>query len=118
CRPDPATPSEPPAEPAELALLARRERIHLAHEQGHVPGEEVTDEPTALVGETDRDEAAIVTTPGPTHQSTECEIADHHGDVAAAAQQLASEIALAERAQVQQRLQGAELADGQSDRGH
>ena len=77
-------------------------------------GEENADEPTALVGEADRDEAAIIAPAGPAHQPAQGEIADHHRDVAAAAQQLASEVALAERAQVPQRLEGAELADGET----
>jgi len=46
------------------------------------------------------------------------EVPDHHRDVAVAAEQLAPEVPLAERPEVEQRLQGPELADGEPGRAH
>src|SRR5258705_2142692 len=109
----PASAAEPPAEPAQLRLIRRGERAHLAHDVLRVAREDAADQSAALVGECDRDEPPVVGPPRAAHEPAPREVADHHGGVAAAPQELAAEIALAEGAQVQESLQRAELADGQ-----
>jgi len=83
-----------------------------------VAGEDLGDQPVPWLGQRHHDEAAIVTTPLLLDQPAADEIADHHGGVAVAAQQLRAEIALAERAVMEQGFQHAELADGEPGAGH
>jgi hypothetical protein len=78
-----------------------------------VSGKDRDDQPAASLGQRDHDEAAIVATAFLRHQAPAHEVADHHRGVAVAAQQLLTELALAERAVVQQRFQHAELPDGE-----
>jgi hypothetical protein len=101
--------AELPAEPAQLRLLRQRERAQLAHDVSHVPRKDPADQAAALVGERDGDEATVVGPALPPNEAPPGEVADHDRDVAAAAQELPAQIALAEGPEVQERLQGAEL---------
>jgi hypothetical protein len=83
-----------------------------------VPGKDLRDQPASLLGQRHHDEPAIVTTPLLLDQAATDEVAHHDGGVAVAAQQLLTEIALAQRSVVQQRLQHAELSDGEPGRRH
>jgi hypothetical protein len=76
-----------------------------------VTGKDRGDQPASPLGERDHDEAAIVATALLLHQAPANEVAHHDRRVAVAAQQLLTELALAERTMVQQRLQHAELPD-------
>jgi hypothetical protein len=78
-----------------------------------VTGKDRGDQPASPLGQRDHDEAAIVATPLLRDQAAAHEVADHDRGVAVAAQQLLAELALAERTVVQQRLQHAELPDGE-----
>jgi hypothetical protein len=110
--------AEPPAEAAELVQLGAREPAHLVHEPRHVAGEDVRDQPPAGHGQAHADEPAIVLPPRLVDQAAPHQVADDHGGVAVGAQQLLAEVPLAEGPVVQQRLQHAELADREPDRGH
>src|SRR5260370_11331478 len=110
--------AERPAEPAQLRLLRRGERPQLAHDVPHVARKDPADQPAALVGERDRDESPILRPPVTAHEPAPREGADHHPDVASAAEELPAQVPLAERAPVEQRLQRAELADGQAAAPH
>src|SRR5260370_9712644 len=102
-----------PEEPAQLRLLRRGERLQLAHDVPHVARKDPADQSAALVGERDRDEPPVLRPPVAAHEPAPREVADHHRDVPAAAEELAAQVPLAERSPVEQRLQRAELADGQ-----
>jgi hypothetical protein len=105
--------AEPSTEVLQRRQLGSVQAAHLPHEAGHVPGKDRGDQPAAPLGQRDHDEAAIVATALLRHQPPAHEVADHHRGVAIAAQQLLAELALAERAVMQQRLQHAELPDGE-----
>src|SRR5258706_5083294 len=109
----PASAAEPPAEPAQLRLIRRGERANLPPDVLGLARYDAADQSAALVGECDGDEPPVVGPPRAAHEPAPREVADHHGGVAAAPQELAAEIALAKGAQVQESLQRAELADGQ-----
>ena len=81
-------------------------------------GKDAADQPAAPLGQGHHDEAPIVATALLLDEPTPHEVTDHHRRVAVAAQQLGAQIALAERAVVQQCLQHAELADGEAGLGH
>jgi len=83
-----------------------------------VAGKDLRDQPASPLGQRHDDEPAIVTTALLRDQAAPNEVADHDGGVAVAAQQLLTEIALAQRPVVQQRLQHAELSDGEPGRRH
>jgi hypothetical protein len=83
-----------------------------------VAGEDPGDQPAASLGQCHHDEAAIVAASLLLDQAAPHEVTDHHGGVAIAAQQLGAQIALAQRAVMQQRLQHAELADGEAGLRH
>jgi hypothetical protein len=91
---------------------------HLAHEPRHVPGEDLADQRAPARGERDRHEPAIILAAGLGDEPAAHQVADHHRRVAIAAEQLGAELALAERPVVQQRLQHAELADGEAGARH
>jgi hypothetical protein len=83
-----------------------------------VAGKDLRDQPASLLGQRHDDEPAIVTTTLLLDQAATDEVAHHDGGIAVAAQQLFTEIALAQRPVMQQRLQHAELSDGEAGRGH
>jgi hypothetical protein len=83
-----------------------------------VAGKDLGDQSTARLGQRHDDEAPIVRPPLLGDQTTPDEIADDDRGIAVAPQQLGAEIALAQRPVVQQRLQHAELADGEPGRSH
>jgi hypothetical protein len=110
--------AEPPAEPAQRVLLVAGEHAHLADEAGHVVGKDVGDEPSSCLGQGDGQVAAVVPAARPLHEATAQEIAHDHRGIGVASQELLPEITLAERPVVQERLEGAELADGEPRRRH
>jgi hypothetical protein len=110
--------AEPPAESSQVLQLAPAEPAHLAHEPRHVAGKDLRDQPASPLGQRHDDEPAIVTPTLLVDQAATDEVADHDGGVAVAAQQLFTEIALAQRPVMQQRLQHAELSDGEPGRRH
>jgi hypothetical protein len=83
-----------------------------------VTGEDLGDQPAPAIGQRDDDEPAIVVPARLLDEAAPHEVADDDGGVAVAAQQLDAEIALAQRAVVQQRLQDAELPDRETHRRH
>jgi len=83
-----------------------------------VAGKDLRDQPASLLGQRHDDEPAIVTTTLLLDQAATDEVAHHDGGIAVAAQQLFTEIALAQRPVMQQRLQHAELSDGEAGRRH
>jgi hypothetical protein len=83
-----------------------------------VAGKDLRDQPASRLGQRHHDEPAVVATPLLLDETAADEVADHDGGVAVAAQQLLTEIALAQRPVMQQRLQHAELADGEPGRRH
>jgi hypothetical protein len=106
------------AKAAQLRLLREREHAQLAHDVSHVPRKDAADQAAALVRERDSDEAPVVGPALAPNETAPGKVADHDRDIAAAAQELPAEIALAEGPQVQERLQDPELADGQVGRPH
>jgi len=83
-----------------------------------VAGEDLLDQSPPRGGQRDHHEPPIVTPAHLLDQPAADEVGHDDRGVAVAAQQLGAEIALAQRAVVQQRLQHAELADGQARRRH
>jgi hypothetical protein len=83
-----------------------------------VAGEDPGDQPVATLGQRHHDEPSIVAATRLLDEAATHEVADHHGGVAVAAQQLGAQIALAQRTVMQQRLQHAELADGEAGLRH
>ena len=102
----------------QRVLLLPREHAHLADQARHVAGKDVSDEPPARVGQRHRLVAPIVLASGPLHEPAAQQIAHDDGGVGVAAEQLLSELALTQRPVVQQRLQRAELADGEAGPRH
>jgi hypothetical protein len=94
------------------------EPAHLSHQPCHVAGKDLADQPPAPLGQRDRHVAAVVTPAFLRHEIPADEVAHHDGGVAVAAQELLTEVALAERPVMQQRLQHAELSDGEPGRRH
>lgn len=99
-------------------LLVSGEHAHLPDESGHVAGEDVGDEPAAGVRKGHRLIALVVLSPRPPHETPAQQVPHDHRSVGVAAQQLLAEVALAERPVVEQRLQRAELPDGEAGRAH
>jgi hypothetical protein len=81
-------------------------------------GEDVGDKPASRRREGHRLIAAVVLAAGALHEAPAEQIAHDHRGVGVAAEELLPEVALAERAVVQQRFEGAELPDGEPGRGH
>src|SRR5205823_7272352 len=102
-------------EAAERLLLGDRQRGERGHDRAHVAGEYLRDEPPPLGCEVHGHVASIVVATLAPHQPAALEVVDDGRDVAAAAQQLGAERALAEGTEVQQGLQDAELRRGQPD---
>jgi hypothetical protein len=105
--------TEPPAQAAELVQLGAAQAAHLAHEALHVAGEDGRDQLSSGAGQRHHDEASVVLPALLGDQAAPGEVRHDHRGVAVAPQQLGAEVSLAERAVVQERLQHAELADGQ-----
>lgn len=76
-------------------------------------GEDVGDEPSPGLRERHHLIALVVVSAGTLHQVAAEEIAHHHRGVGVASQELLAQRSLAQRAVVEQRLERAELADGQ-----
>jgi hypothetical protein len=98
--------------------LRRTQSAHLAHEAGHVTGENRVDQPAPSPGQRHRDETAVVEPARLRDEAAAHQVGHDHRRVAVAAQQLLAEVPLAERAAMQQGLQHAELPDRQSRPGH
>lgn len=81
-------------------------------------GEDVGDEPAPHHREGHRLITAIILAARALHEAPAEQIAHDHRGVGVAAEELLPEVALAERAVVQQRFEGAELPDGEPGRGH
>src|SRR5205823_173175 len=93
-------PPQLPAESAQLVLLGRGEYPQLGRDVGRVPGEDAGNQPTARVGQVDRDAAAVVGVSLAAGQAALLQVVHDHRDVAAAAEQLPTQVALVHRAQV------------------
>src|SRR5574337_296810 len=106
--------SEFAAQDSELLLLRLRENVHLRNDPLRVIREQARDQAASPRGEPDRIEPAVLGFPLPGDEAPFFEIIDHHRDIAAAFEDLSGQFALAERAQMVQGLQDAELADGES----
>jgi hypothetical protein len=76
------------------------------------------DQPVSALGQRDGDEPAVVVAPLLGDEAAANEVGHDHRRIAVAAQQLVPEIALAQRAVMQQRLQHAELSDREPGVGH
>jgi hypothetical protein len=96
--------AEPPAEAAQRLQFRPVEPSHLPHQARHVAGEDLADHPMPALGQRDGDEPAVVVAPLLGDEVAANQVGHDHGGVAVTAQQLVSEIALAQRAVVQQRL--------------
>jgi hypothetical protein len=96
--------TEPPAEAAQRLQLRPVEPAHLPHQARHVAGEDLADHPISALGQRDGDEPTVVVAPLLGDEVAANQVGHDHGGVAVTAQELVSEIALAQRAVVQQRL--------------
>jgi len=105
--------SQATAEPPQQLLLVTREHAHLAHEPGHVAGEDVGDEAPPQPGQRHGLIAAVVLAARALDQPAAQEIAHHDGGVGVAAEEFFAQLALAEGPVVEQGLERAELADGE-----
>ena len=94
-------------------LLVAGEHGHLAGEAGHVPREDAGDETAPPVGQGDGQVAAVISPARALHEAPAEQVAHDHRGIGVAPQELLPEVALAERPVVQERLQSAELPDGQ-----
>jgi hypothetical protein len=83
-----------------------------------VAGKDVGDESPARVGQRHRLVASVVFTARALDEAAAEEIAHHHCGVGLAAQELLAQLSLAERPVVEQRLQRAELPDGEAGSPH
>jgi hypothetical protein len=83
-----------------------------------VPGEDRRDQPLSLRGQADGHEATVVRPADLGHEPATDQVGHDHRRVAVAAQELLPEVPLAQRPVVQERLQHAELADGQASLAH
>jgi hypothetical protein len=101
------------AEPSQPLLLVTREHAHLAHEPGHVAGEDVGDEAPPRVGQRHGLVAAVVLAARALDEPAPQEIDHHDGGVGVAAEELLAQLALTEGPMVEQGLERAELPDGE-----
>jgi hypothetical protein len=99
-------------------LLVAGEHAHLPDEAGHVTREDVGDEPAPGIGQGDRLIAFVVHAARPLHETPAQQVAHHHRGIGVAAQELLTEVPLAERPVVQEGFQRAELPDGEAGRAH
>jgi hypothetical protein len=83
-----------------------------------VAGEDLRDQPPPPLGQRDGDEAPVVHAARLPDQAAAHEVAHDDRGVAVAAEQLRAEVPLAQGPVVQERLQHAELPDGQPRRCH
>jgi hypothetical protein len=113
-----AAEAEPSAKSAERDELSRGQPAHLAHQARHVPGKDLADQAAPRLGQRHGDEPTIVEPPRLLDEAATHEIGDDHRGVAVAAQELLTEIALAERTVMEQGLQHAELTDREPRPGH
>jgi hypothetical protein len=104
------------AQAAQILLLAGAKDPHLAPDGRDVAGEDALDELATLDGEMDLYVAAICSVSLPADQSSALDVVNHHGDVAATAEQFSAEGPLIERALVEQDLEDAELALAEPER--
>jgi hypothetical protein len=96
----------------------RIEPAHLPCQSRNVTRKDVGDQPASPLGQRDGDEPAIVTPALLLHERPADEVAHDDRGVAVAAQKFLAKIALTQRPVVQERLQHAELADGETGGGH
>lgn len=101
------------AKDAELRLFAQSQRCHLGRDESRVSREYLFDASAAAGRQVDEDRAAVSSLALAADEAALFEVIDQHGDVGAAAKELFGEGALVHRAEVQDRFEDAELADGQ-----
>jgi hypothetical protein len=79
-----------------------------------VAGEDLRDQPLSGAGQRDHDEPPVVAPARLLDQPPTNQVGHHHRGVAVAPQQLGAEVALAQGAVMQERLQHPELSDGEA----
>src|SRR5258708_7485882 len=109
-----ATETDLLAEAAEVGEFGARKRAHFTGHVGDNLGKKRTDERLALVGELHHDEAAVRRIALAADIAGLLQVIHHQSEITAALEELLRELALAERPDVMERFEHAELRDGQS----
>ena len=101
----------------EGALLFGSEGAHLSGDHGGYLGEDAADSELAGGGEVQGDHAAVFALALAAHETALFEVIEDEGHVAGGFEEPGAEFALAERAEVVERFQHAELAVGEAFEG-
>jgi hypothetical protein len=105
------TPAELAAEASKFLLFGGGQALHFVDDRGHVTGEYLRNQAPPAGSQPHGDHPAIVAPSLPPDPAALFKVVDNHGDVAAGLEQFFADIALAQRADVEKRLQDAELAE-------
>src|SRR5829696_1508343 len=102
------------AQPAELPLLVARESRERRGDAAGVCGKDILDRRAAGGGEVDNLHAPVVGVALAAHPAVALQVVDDGREVAAAHEQLVAEPRLRHRPEMKERLEHAELADGEA----
>lgn len=102
------------AQTSEFGLFIGAERAHQGCDSLRMGGEDARDEAAAGGGQGDAHASAILGAAGPPDHPAAFEVVEDDRDIAAAAQELAGELALVHRAEMKESLEDAELSGGKA----